>query len=126
MKSCAPREAMHRRWPRAGPTILTRPASHRICIPTAVETDDIRIVYNSNGMVFPYIKELEVFSSEFMYMSYYGHPLGNRTMKGKAPNLVTDFAARTLIPRSKYLDKISPIQYFEVTKNFDIKVLAWI
>ncbi len=91
-----------------------------------VRTNDIRIVYQSNGMVFPYIKELEVYSSEYMYMGYYGHALGPRTNKGKAPNAVEDFAARTLIPRSKYLDKISPIQYFEVTKNFDIKVLAWI
>ena len=91
-----------------------------------VKTDDVRIVYQSNGMVFPYIKELEVFSSAEMYGAYYGHQIGLRTNKGKEANALEDFAARTLIPRSTYLDKISPIQYFEVTKNFDIKVLAWI
>ncbi len=92
----------------------------------AVETNDIRVVYISNGMVFPYMKELEIYSSEFMYMAFFGHQIGQRTNGGKAGNIAEDFAARTLIPRSTYLDKISPIQYFEVTKNFDIKVIAWI
>ncbi len=91
-----------------------------------VATDDIRIVYTSNAMVFPYIKELEVYSSEFLYRGYLGYQIGLRANGGKAGNLINDFAAKTLIPRSSYLDKISPIQYFEVTKNFDIKVLAWI
>ncbi|MBQ4509413.1 MAG: hypothetical protein II984_01705 [Clostridia bacterium] len=91
-----------------------------------VLTDDVRIVYQSNGMVFPYIKELEVYSSEFYYGAYRGYQIGQRTSGGKAANLLEDFAKKSPIPRSTYLDKISPIQYFEITKNFDIKVGAWI
>ena len=114
-----------------------------------VLTDDIRIVYQSNGMVFPYIKELEVYSSEFYYGAYRGYKIGQRTNGGKAVNVLADFANKTPIPRSNYLDKISPIQYFDiptstsmlrttqldklapiqyfnVMNNYDIKVLAWI
>ena len=114
-----------------------------------VLTDDIRIVYQSNGMVFPYIKELEVYSSEFYYGAYRGYQIGQRTNGGKNVNVLADFANKTPIPRSKYLDKISPIQYFDiptstsmlrttqldklapiqyfnVMNNYDIKVLAWI
>ena len=91
-----------------------------------VLTDDVRVVYTSNGMVFPYMKEFEVYSSEFTYRAYLGYQIGTRTNGGKVGNAIDDFAAKSLIPRSSYLDKISPIQYFEILKNFDIKALAWI
>lgn len=113
-----------------------------------VLTDDVRIVYQSNGMVFPYIKELEVYSSEFYYGAYRGYQIGQRINGGKAPNVLEDFAKKSPIPRSNYLDKISPIQYFEIpstsmiraaqmdklapiqyfriAKQYDINVLAWI
>ena len=91
-----------------------------------VNTNDIRVVYNSNGMVFPYIKELEVYSNDFFYDAYLGYNPGQRPMGGKVANTADELAPRTLIPRSKYLDKISPIQYFEIAMRFGIDVLSWI
>ncbi len=91
-----------------------------------VATDDIRIVYTSNGMVFPYIKELEIYASDYVYGAYRGYQMGQRTNGGKAPNLPEDFAKRTLTPRSKYLDKISPIQYFELAMEYGLDILAWL
>ena len=79
-----------------------------------VLTDDVRVVYTSNGMVFPYIKELEVYSSEFYYGAYRGYQIGQRTSGGKTANVLADFAKKSPIPRSNYLDKISPIQYFDI------------
>ena len=76
-----------------------------------VETDDVRIVFQSNGTVFPYIKELEVYSTEFVYGSYQGYPT-DRMWGGKDVLADNDFAYRTVAKRSKYLDLISPVQQF--------------
>lgn len=80
----------------------------------AVETDDVRIVYQSNGTVFPYIKELEVYSSEYVYGAYQGYDYGQRTWGGKETLAAEDFAYRTLAKRSRYLDLISPVQDFVI------------
>ena len=77
----------------------------------AVTTDDVRIVFQSNGTVFPYIKELEVYSTEFVYGSYQGYPT-DRMWGGKDVLADNDFAYRTVAKRSKYLDLISPVQQF--------------
>lgn len=78
----------------------------------AVETDDVRVVYQSNGSVFPYIKELEVYSSEYVYGAFQGYDYGQRTWGGKEALADGDFAYRTISRRSRYLDLISPIQQF--------------
>ncbi len=80
----------------------------------AVETDDVRVVYQSNGTVFPYIKELEVYSSEFVYGAYQGYDYGQRTWGGKDVLADNDFAYRTIARRSRYLDLISPVQQFVI------------
>lgn len=90
-----------------------------------ITTNDIRIVYQSNGLVFPYIKELEIYSNTQTYDSYTGHPTGTRTLNGKAANALEDLSAKSTVLRSKYLDKISPIEYFEITSKYGIDVQSW-
>lgn len=92
----------------------------------AVDTNDIRIVYTSNGLVFPYIKELEVYSSAESYRAYYGYPTGSRVYGGKTPNLMEDLAHKSVVIRSRYLDLISPIQYFEVLDKYNVTTNLWI
>lgn len=91
-----------------------------------VATDDVRIVFTSNAMIFPYIKELEVYASDFVYQAYRGYQMGQRVNGGKTANVATDFAKKTATPRSKYLDKISPIQYFELAMEYGLDILAWL
>jgi hypothetical protein len=90
-----------------------------------VETDDVRLVFTSNGLVFPYIKELEVYSSEQKYDSFVGHPMASRANGGKVANSFDDLAKRSIVPRSRYLDMISPIQYFDIVTSFNIDVASW-
>ena len=100
-----------------------------------VNTNDIRIVYNANGLVFPYIKELEIYSSTVedadngakyeSYDSYTGYPMGQRELCGKLANTSEDLAKKTTVVRSKYLDKISPIEYFDITSKNGINVQSW-
>ncbi len=102
---------------------------------TPIQTNDVRIVYTANGLVFPYIKELEVYSSKVQdaengasyesYDSYTGYPEGDRTMLGKEANKAEDLAKKSTVLRSKYLDKISPIEYFEITQKYGIEVQSW-
>lgn len=92
----------------------------------AYNTDDVRVVYTANGLVFPYMKEFEIYSSEQSYRAYYGYPSGDRVYGGKAGNLIEDLAAKSVVKRSRYLDMISPIQYFDVLARYDIKADLWI
>lgn len=88
-------------------------------------TDDIRIVYITNGMVFPYLKELEVYSNEYIYSPYVGYVLdSSRTLYGR--NFTTAFATRTAAKRASYLDKMSPIEYFDIVMQYGIDVSRWI
>lgn len=101
----------------------------------AENTNDIRIVYTANGLVFPYIKELEVYSTTTVdaengasyesYDSYTGYPEGDRIICGKLANTDADLAKKSTVLRSKYLDKISPIEYFEITQKYGIEVQSW-
>ena len=93
--------------------------------PQPVYTDDVRIVYTSNGTVFPYLKEMEIFEKDFIYSSYASYILdSSRTIGG--PLATTAFAERTSVRRASYLDKISPIQYFDVALKYGIDILYWI
>ena len=94
---------------------------------TPTVTDDIRVVYISNGMVFPFLKELEVYSSEYIYSPYVGYGLdSSRTLHGRALTSAESFARRSAVKRADYLDVISPIQYFNVLAKFGISVEKWI
>ena len=77
----------------------------------AVRTNDIRVVYQSSGMVFPYLKEIEIYAGDKIYSAYDGYFLDTsiRTQNGRAPSL--EFAEKTTIPRSNYLGLISPKAY---------------
>ncbi|MBQ8840361.1 MAG: hypothetical protein IJ004_03460 [Clostridia bacterium] len=92
---------------------------------TPTMTDDIRVVYITNGMVFPYLKELEVYSSDYIYGPYLGYMLdSSRTLHGRYPT--EDFATRSAVKRASYLDIISPIEYFDILVKFGIDVEKWI
>ena len=86
-----------------------------------VVTDDIRIVFTSDAMTFPYLKEMEIFEADFVYSSYLGYVLDpSRTQGG--PDKTNVFGTRTCARRGKYLDKVSPIEYFNIALEHDIPV----
>lgn len=88
-------------------------------------TDDIRIVYLTNGMVFPYLKELEVYSSQYIYGPYLSYGLDtSRTLYGV--KVTETFAAKSAVKRARYLDLISPIEYFDIVMQYGIDVAQWI
>ena len=91
-----------------------------LTLDTPVTTDDIRIVYQSNGLVFPYLKEMEIFSAEKVYSAFQGYQLdlSMRTLHGKAPT--TAFAQKTVVSRAKYMDKISPIEHLILAAQYGI------
>ncbi len=96
-----------------------------INIENPVETSEIRIVFKSYGLVFPYLKEMEIYESDFVYGAYQGYPLdGSRTLNGKPITEV--FGEKTLPRRSFYLDMISPIEYFEIVMKYGVNVLDFI
>lgn len=74
----------------------------------AVETDDVRVVFTSNGLLFPYVKEIEVYEDGFIYGGYDGYPTDS---VGGAP-LTKNFADKTVAHRAKILDIKSPIATF--------------
>lgn len=76
-----------------------------------VSTNDIRVVYNSSAMVFPYLKELEVYAGQKVYSAYDGYLLDTsiRTMYGRYPS--TNLAERSAVPRANYMGLISPKAY---------------
>ena len=75
----------------------------------AIETDDVRVVFTSNGLLYPYLKELEVYEGDFVYGGYVGFPT-NYTEGGAA--LTKSFADKTVALRAKILDVRSPIATF--------------
>ena len=74
-----------------------------------IETDDIRVVFTSNGLLYPYLKELEAYEGDFVYEGYVGFPT-NYTEGGAA--LTKNFADKTVALRAKILDVRSPIATF--------------
>lgn len=80
----------------------------------AVKTDDIRIVFTSNGLIFPYLKELEVYEEGFIYTGYIGYST-LRTQGGAAKT--NTFAPKTVVVRAKILDIKSPISTVYTVMN---------
>ena len=85
-----------------------------------VETDDIRIVFQSNGMVFPHLKEMEIYSGEKVYTAYQGYQLdlSMRTLHGRAAT--QSFAQKTVVGRAKYMNLISPIEHLILAAQYGI------
>ena len=77
----------------------------------AVRTNDVRIVYKTNGMVFPYLKEMEIYAGEKVYSAYDGYFLDPslRLLHGRYPTLA--FAERSSVARAGYMNLISPVAY---------------
>ena len=77
----------------------------------AVKTNDIRIVYKSSAMIFPYLKEIEIYAGEKVYSAYDGYMLDTsiRTLHGRYPT--ANFGERTVIKRAPYMDLIAPYAY---------------
>jgi len=72
---------------------------------TPVETDDIRIVFTSNGGTFPYLKELEIYSHTaedllYVFSQYVALP----TTRG-LPTITSEFAGFTVSKRPALMKK---------------------
>ncbi len=87
----------------------------------AVYTDDLRIVFKSDAHTFPYLKEFEIFSGNYIYSSYVGYALDTSRTKG-GPAATTVFGERTVAQRGKYFDKQSPIEYFSIALEHDVGI----
>lgn len=89
-------------------------------IENPIATDDVRVVYQSNGLVFPYLKEMEIFAGEKVYGAYQGYQLdlSMRTLYGRYPTM--SFAQKTVIGRAKYMDLISPIEHLVLAAQYGI------
>ena len=87
----------------------------------AVRTNDVRIVYKSNGMVFPYLKELEVYSGQKRYSSFDGFvlDLSIRTLYGKA--VTKTFAEPSYVKRAKFMDLKSPIEFLVFATKYGLE-----
>ncbi len=74
----------------------------------AVKTNDVRIVFQSSAMLFPYLKEFEVFAGEKIYSAYDGYLLDYsiRTLHGRYPTMT--FGERSVIGRAPYMNLIAP------------------
>lgn len=87
----------------------------------AVYTDDVRVVFTSDAQTFPYLKEIEIFEGDFIYSSFDGYALDtSRTVGG--PAVTNVFGNRTVAVRGKYLDKTSPIEYFNIALDHDVEI----
>ena len=90
-------------------------------LPEAVQTDDVRIVFRSDALTFPYLKEFEVFEKDFFYSSFIGYSLDTSKVTG-GPAATTQFAERTTATRGKYFDKQSPLSYYNVALDYDVEI----
>jgi hypothetical protein len=85
-----------------------------------IRTNDIRIVYQSNGMVFPYLKELEIYAGQKLYSAFDGYMLDTsvRTLHGRATT--NDFAPKSLVKRAKYMDLVAPIEFLVFATKYNL------
>ena len=85
-----------------------------------VNTNDVRIVYKSNGMVFPYLKELEVYAGQKRYSSFEGYVLDTsiRTLYGRKATVT--FSEPTYVKRAKYMDLTSPLEFLVFATKYGL------
>lgn len=86
-----------------------------------VYTDDLRVVFVSDAQTFPYMKEFEIFESGFKYSSYVGYSLDTSRTDG-GPGATAKFGDRTVAVRGKYLNKLSPLGYFNIALDHDVDI----
>lgn len=100
--------------------VATKKAIVSVTLDEPVRTNDIRIVYVSNGLVFPYLKELEIYSGEMVYGAYQGYVLDTsmRTLHGRYPTM--DFAEKSIVKRAKYMDLVAPIEILVFATKYGI------
>ena len=85
----------------------------------AVRTNDVRVVYLSNGMVFPYLKELEVFAGEKLYSAFDGYMLDiTRVVHGRKPT--ASFAEKSVVKRAKFMDLIAPVEFLVFATKYNL------
>ena len=86
-----------------------------------VNTNDIRIVYKSNGMVYPYLKELEVYAGQKRYTSFEGYVLDTsiRTLYGRKATV--DFMDPSYVKRAKFMDLTSPLEFLVFATKYGIQ-----
>ena len=92
-----------------------------IVLPTPEVTDDVRIVFRSDAHTFPYLKEMEIFDNNFIYSSYMSYSLDSSRKMG-GPAATTVFGDKTVSVRGKYLDKQSPIEYFNIALEHNVSI----
>ncbi len=99
---------------------VTKKAIVSIELDEAVRTNDIRVVYQTNGMVFPYLKEIEVFAGEKLYSAFDGYVLDTsvRTLHGRRPT--TDFAELSFVKRAKYMEIIAPLEFLVFATRYNL------
>ncbi len=87
----------------------------------AVRTNDIRIVYQANGLVFPYLKELEIYAGDKLYSAFDGYQLDPsvRTLHGRAPT--TSFAPKTIVKRASFMNEIAPLEFLVFAAKYNIQ-----
>ncbi len=88
---------------------------------TPVMTDDVRISFTSDAQTFPYLKEMEIFSGDFIYSSYLQYTLDYTRVKG-GPAPTNEFGYRSVAQRGKYFSKMSPIEYFNIALEHDVEI----
>ena len=86
-----------------------------------VRTNDVRIVYQANGLVFPYLKELEIYAGDKLYSAFDGYQLDPsvRTLHGRAPT--TSFAPKTVVKRAAFMNEIAPIEFLVFATKYNIQ-----
>lgn len=100
--------------------VTTKKAIVSVNLDEPVRTNDIRVVYISNGLVFPYLKELEIYSGEMVYGAYQGYVLDTsmRTLHGRYPTM--EFADKSFVKRAKYMDLVAPIEILVFATKYGI------
>lgn len=86
-----------------------------------VRTNDVRIVYQANGLVFPYLKELEIYAGEKLYSAFDGYQLDPtvRTLHGRAAT--TTFAPKTIVKRASFMNEIAPLEFLVFAAKYNIQ-----
>lgn len=75
-----------------------------------IETDDIRIQFTSNGTLYPYIKELEVYEEGFVYGGYTGITIDKTQYTVGGAAATERFMPVSVPSRCEYMDFISPVR----------------
>ena len=76
---------------------------------TDLQTDDIRVVFTSNDAGFPYLKELEVFTTDIDYGNIAINGYSSFAHQRSVPKATTSFGSPLVIYRAAFMNLISPL-----------------